>query len=84
MAKTSPIVHVTGDDPPFLLIHGDADPVVPFEWSESMLAELQAKALPELIRVENGGHGPRCEYVAVIDGCVSERYLRMYRTISVR
>jgi acetyl esterase/lipase len=69
MAEASPIVHVTGDDPPFLLIHGDADPVVPFEWSESMLAELQAKGVTsELIRVQNGGHGPRYEYVAVIDG----------------
>ena len=69
MAEASPIVHVTGDDPPFLLIHGDADPVVPFEWSESMLAELQAKGVTaELIRVENGGHGPRYGYVAVIDG----------------
>lgn len=43
--------------------------MVPFEWSESMLAELQAKGVTaELIRVENGGHGPRYEYVAVIDG----------------
>jgi acetyl esterase/lipase len=32
----SPIHYVTPDDPPFLLIHGDADPVVPIKHSEVM------------------------------------------------
>lgn len=69
MVEASPISHVSRDDPPFLLIHGDADPVVPYEWSERMLVELEAKGVTsELIRVEKGGHGPRYEYVEIVDG----------------
>jgi fermentation-respiration switch protein FrsA (DUF1100 family) len=33
-AEASTITHVTPDDPPFLLFHGDADPAVPFEQSQ--------------------------------------------------
>ena len=67
--EASPIAYVTPDDPPFLLIHGDADPVVPYEWSERMLAALKdAGVESKLIRVEGGGHGPRYESTVVIDG----------------
>ena len=67
--ESSPITYVTSDDPPFLLIHGDADTVVPFEWSEQMHAALQeAGVTSQLIRVEGGGHGPRYESTIVVDG----------------
>ena len=69
LAQASPITHVTKDDPPFLLIHGDADPVVPYDWSVRMHATLKkAGVKTELITVHGGGHGPRYEYNVVIDG----------------
>lgn len=69
LTEGSPITYVTPDDPPFLLIHGDADPVVPFERSEQMQAALQDVGVEtELITVKGGGHGPRFEFNVVIDG----------------
>ena len=57
-AEASPISHVSADDPPFLLIHGDADETVPFEQSELMLAALKKVKVPvELLRIPGGGHG---------------------------
>lgn len=53
----SPITHVTIDDAPFLLIHGDADPVVPIEQSELMLQTLMKNGVPaKLRRIAGGGH----------------------------
>lgn len=57
--QASPITHVSADDPPFLLIHGDADDVVPFSQSERFVAALQKAGIEvELIRIPGGGHGP--------------------------
>ena len=33
LAKASPINHITADDPPFLILHGDMDPVIPYTQS---------------------------------------------------
>ncbi len=56
--EASPITYVTPDDPPFLFIHGDADPVVPFKQSELMLAALKDKGVEaRLIRIAGGRHG---------------------------
>jgi acetyl esterase/lipase len=33
-AQASPVTHVTKDDPPFLMMHGDKDPLVPLNQSE--------------------------------------------------
>ena len=55
----SPINHVVNGKkyPPFLLLHGDADPVVPFSQSESMFKRLiDAGAEAELVRVEGAEH----------------------------
>jgi acetyl esterase/lipase len=53
----SPAHQVTENAPPFLIIHGDADKVVPLSQSEKLLAELKAKNIPaELIIKEGGGH----------------------------
>ena len=42
---------------PFLLIHGDADPVVPLQQSQKMVAALKAAGgTPELIVKKGGGH----------------------------
>ncbi len=54
----SPINYASPDDPPFLLVHGDADGTVPFRQSEMMEAALKKVGIPvTLIRIEGGGHG---------------------------
>lgn len=58
--EASPITYVTADDPPFLLLHGDADKVVPFNQSEVFEAALRkANVKVKLIRVVGGAHGPK-------------------------
>jgi acetyl esterase/lipase len=57
VAEASPITHVTPDDPPFLLIHGDRDELVPAEQSQLMYDRLvQANVPAELVMVQNAGH----------------------------
>lgn len=54
----APVTHVTADDPPFLLIHGDADKTVPYNQSEIMEAALKAVGVTvKLVRVPGGDHG---------------------------
>ena len=56
--EASPTSHVSPDDPPVLLIHGDADETVPFRQSELFLEELRkAGVTVELIRIRGGNHG---------------------------
>ncbi len=56
--EASPKSHVSQDDPPFLLIHGDADKVVLFRQSELFQEELKkAGVTVELIRIHGGNHG---------------------------
>jgi len=55
--QASPVNHVTADDPPFLLIHGDQDTVVPVEQSQLMYERLvQANVPAQLVIVSNAGH----------------------------
>ncbi|MEZ5402106.1 MAG: alpha/beta hydrolase [Bryobacteraceae bacterium] len=44
--EAAPVTHVTADDPPFLLIHGDGDKTVPFNQSELMEAALKNVKVP--------------------------------------
>ena len=56
--EASPISHITPNAPPFLLIHGTADPVVPFELSERFYEALQkAGVTTDLLPIPGGGHG---------------------------
>jgi dipeptidyl aminopeptidase/acylaminoacyl peptidase len=53
----SPVTHVTPDDPPFLLIHGDRDEVVPYEQSQIIYDRLVQTNVPaQLVIVMNAGH----------------------------
>ena len=59
-SAVSPILHVTEDDPPTLLIHGNADDLVPLSASTSMqLALEEVGVINELIVIEGGDHGFR-------------------------
>lgn len=54
----SPIKHVTQDDAPTLLIHGDQDDLVPLSNSETMHEALdQAGVSNRLVVIEGAGHG---------------------------
>lgn len=54
----SPVLHVTPDDAPTLLIHGDKDPLVPLSHSENILAEFKKQNVAsELVVIPGGGHG---------------------------
>ncbi len=53
----SPLTYVRRDAPPMMLVHGDADPVVPIEESEILYAALKkAGADVLLLRIPGGGH----------------------------
>lgn len=57
-ADYSPIVHVSPDDPPTLLIHGDQDMLVPVSNSRLIYEEFQKnKVKTELIIIEGAAHG---------------------------
>jgi acetyl esterase/lipase len=58
--EASPVTYVSADDPPFLMVHGDADTRVFFKQSEVLEAALRKAGVQvKLLRVPSGGHGPK-------------------------
>ena len=58
LVQASPVTHITPDDPPFLILHGDADPVVPFTQGQELAATLEAAGVPvTFVPVKGGNHG---------------------------
>jgi dipeptidyl aminopeptidase/acylaminoacyl peptidase len=56
--EISPVSHVTPDDPPTLILHGDADTLVPIQQAEVMIAALEKVHVPaKLVRRPGAGHG---------------------------
>jgi acetyl esterase/lipase len=56
--RVSPITHVSADDPPALIIHGDADKLVPIEQAERIVKEFKEKGVPAELIVKKGAlHG---------------------------
>ncbi len=56
--EISPAYHVTQDDPPTLIIHGDKDAMVPIQQSELIIAKLKEAGVPCQLVVKPGeGHG---------------------------
>ena len=57
-ADISPITHVSPDDPPTLIIHGDRDELVPLQQSEAMVEALEEAGVEaKLVVKEGAGHG---------------------------
>jgi dipeptidyl aminopeptidase/acylaminoacyl peptidase len=55
----SPVFHATADDAPILLMHGDADPVVPFRNSALIRQALEAAGVTvRQVNILGGGHFP--------------------------
>ena len=54
----SPIYFARSGDPPFLLLHGEMDDLVPIVFAERFVETLkQANVVVKLVRVKNAGHG---------------------------
>lgn len=59
LADASPLSHVSADDPPTLLIHGDADERVNYQQSVTFSAALQKSGVPSrLVTIPGGTHSP--------------------------
>ncbi len=56
--QISPITHAGGDDPPTLIVHGDADKLVPIQQAEAIVAKLKEAGVDAKLVVKPGaGHG---------------------------
>jgi acetyl esterase/lipase len=56
--QASPVTYVTKDDPPFLIMHGTADPLVPINQAQRLHdAQQQAGCSTLFVKVIDGGHG---------------------------
>lgn len=68
-ARANPISYVDSDDPPFLILHGDSDPLVPHCQSAKLFRALQEAGVPShFVLVPGAGHGP---------GLFEEKYFNM-------
>ena len=56
--RVSPTEYIRGDLPPVITIHGDADPIVPYDHATTLHEALDRAGVPnELVTVPGGGHG---------------------------
>ena len=68
LTEASPITHVSRDDPPVLILHGDRDPVVPYAQSVAFERALrEAGASIRLVTVPGGDHGGNWTRIASVD-----------------
>ena len=57
-ARISPMTYVRADLPPVITIHGDSDPIVPYDHGSRLHEALDDAGVPnELVTVPGGGHG---------------------------
>ncbi len=72
--QANPITYITRKDPPFLIVHGDKDPLVPHNQSQILFdAPKAADVNATLYIVKDGGHGFRDPEV---DRLVTEFFLK--------
>jgi acetyl esterase/lipase len=56
--QISPIYHISSETPPTLIIHGDADKLVPIQQAETFLGKLKDAGVPaELVVKKGAAHG---------------------------
>ncbi|MDE3198966.1 MAG: prolyl oligopeptidase family serine peptidase, partial [Acidobacteriota bacterium] len=71
--RVSPLEYVRAGLPPILMIHGDADPTVPYQHSVRLKAALDKAGVPnELFTVPGGHHG----------GFSAEQNVQVYHAIA--
>jgi dipeptidyl aminopeptidase/acylaminoacyl peptidase len=57
LKNISPINHVSANDAPVLILHGDQDNLVPIQQSETLVKKLQEAKVPASLIVKKGaGH----------------------------
>lgn len=62
----SPLYHVTEDDPPTIIAHGDKDSAVPLQQSQKIIEKLHQLQIPNKLVVRKGAdHGWQDEHVEV-------------------
>lgn len=77
LAQASPVTHVSSDDPPFLLLHGEQDDLVPPSQSQELYDRLTAAGVPAtLVMVRNAGHS-----FAPVGGAISPTHEEIEATI---
>jgi dipeptidyl aminopeptidase/acylaminoacyl peptidase len=60
VARANPVTYVTKDDPPFLIVHGDADLLVPHHQSVLLDEALRKAGVPvRFVTIPGGPHGGR-------------------------
>jgi acetyl esterase/lipase len=58
VTRANPVTYVTSDAPPFLIVHGDHDPLVPYHQSTLLVAALEEAGVPvTFYPVVGAGHG---------------------------
>ena len=56
--QISPVTHASGDDPPTLIIHGDADKLVPIQQAQILIEKLKAAGVEAQLTTKPGAaHG---------------------------
>lgn len=68
--KANPITYVSREDPPFLILHGDKDPLVPWHQSKILFEALKEAKVPvrfELIKGAGHGFGGRKEVNQMVE-----------------
>ncbi|CAN5238435.1 hypothetical protein BH11CYA1_BH11CYA1_40940 [soil metagenome] len=69
-AEASPVTYVSKNDPPFLIVHGDIDDLVPFAQSQELSEKLAKAGVPtKLVVVQGAGHqlGSEQEFKRIMD-----------------
>jgi acetyl esterase/lipase len=77
LVKASPTAYITPDDPPFLILHGDMDPIVPITQSQILHDRLVAGGVSSVfVPVHNAGHG-----FSALGGPIDPPYATIAKTI---
>jgi len=92
--RASPVTYVSIDDPPFLILHGELDELVPANQSQILHEKLKATGVPSaLVLVKNAGHGfspaggpisPSRQEITQMVADFFDRHLRNPRTEDVQ
>jgi acetyl esterase/lipase len=53
--ENSPLYFVSPDDPPVFIVHGDADPTVPLQQSQAIIAKLNEAGISNRLVIKKGG-----------------------------
>lgn len=79
----NPITHITAEAPPFVIVHGDSDDLVPMQHAEQLHAALQNKGVPSRLVIQKGvnhfnfSHPEMvAELVAFFDSVIHAKSLR--------